>query len=65
MKAEKYVIVLENGELLEFRNKQPKVYKEFKEAVKDLEVNEIVAPVSSLPFEKRKEVEKKLMCKKH
>ena len=56
MKSEKYVIVLENGELLEFRNKRPKVYKEFKEAVKDLEVNEIVAPLSSLPFEKRKEI---------
>lgn len=56
MKSEKYVIVLENGELLEFRNRQPKIYKEFKEAVKDLEVNEIVAPLSSLPFEKRKEI---------
>ena len=63
MKSEKYVIVLENGELLEFRNKQPKVYKEFKEAVKDLEVNEIVAPISSLPFEKRKEVESRIKNK--
>ena len=63
MKSEKYVIVLENGELLEFRNKQPKVYKEFKEAVKDLKVNEIVAPVSSLPFEKQKEVESRIKNK--
>lgn len=56
MKNEKYVIVLENGEVLEFRNKQPKIYKELKEAIKDLEVNEIVAPLSSLPFNKQKEI---------
>lgn len=56
MKAEKYVIVLENGEVLEFRDKQPKIYKELKEAIKDLEVNEIVAPLSSLPFNKQKEI---------
>jgi hypothetical protein len=56
MKNEKYVIVLENGEVLEFRNKQPKIYKELKEAIKDLEVNEIIAPLSSLPFEKQKEI---------
>ena len=38
------------------RNRQPKIYKELKEAVKDLEVNEIAAPLSSLPFNKQREV---------
>nr|DAV67788.1 MAG TPA: hypothetical protein [Caudoviricetes sp.] len=56
MKNEKYVIVLENGEVLMSRNRQPKIYKELKEAVKDLEVNEIAAPLSSLPFNKQREV---------
>lgn len=56
MKNEKYVIVLENGEVLMSRNRQPKIYKELKEAVKDLEVNEIAVPLSSLPFNKQREV---------
>nr|DAF21681.1 MAG TPA: hypothetical protein [Caudoviricetes sp.] len=56
MKNEKYVIVLENGEVLMSRNRQPKIYKELKEAIKDLEVNEIAAPLSSLPFNKQREV---------
>ena len=52
-----YVILMQNGEILSLSNGALIIYDTVKEARKDVNIGEVVTPVSSLPADKKKQVE--------
>lgn len=52
-----YVILMQNGEILSLSNGALIIYDTVKEAHKDVNIGEVVTPVSSLPADKKKQVE--------
>lgn len=56
-KLKGYVILMQNGEILSFSDGTLVLYGTMEEACKDITIGEVVTPISSLPIDKKKQVE--------
>lgn len=56
-KLKGYVILMQNGEILSFSDGALVLYGTIEEARKDVNIGEVVTPISSLPADKKKQVE--------
>ena len=56
-KLKGYVILMQNGEILSFSAGALVLYGTMEEACKDIPIGEVVTPISSLPADKKKQVE--------
>ena len=56
-KLKGYVILMQNGEILSFSDGALVLYGTMEEACKDITIGEVVTPISSLPIDKKKQVE--------
>ena len=56
-KLKGYVIIMQNGEILSFSDGVLVLYDTMEEARKNITTGEVVTPISSLPADKKKQVE--------
>lgn len=56
-KLKGYVILMQNGEILSFSDGALILYGTMEEACKNITIGEVVTPISSLPIDKKKQVE--------
>lgn len=56
-KLKGYVILMQNGEILSFSDGALVLYGTMEEACKGITIGEVVTPISSLPIDKKKQVE--------